>query len=87
MCPDCACRGLKLQLSGGSPYSSHRRAFIRNAGRSVLYITRLSLTNFRNYRQLDFRLPPHVVVVCGDNAQGKTNLLEAVYVLATSKSH
>jgi len=52
-----------------------------------LRITSLSLTDFRNYRHLELRLPPHLVVIYGDNAQGKTNLLEAIHVLATTKSH
>jgi len=51
-----------------------------------LHITHLSLTNFRNYASLDLVLPPHITVLCGDNAQGKSNLLEAVYLLATSRS-
>lgn len=46
----------------------------------------LSLTNFRNYRRLEFDLPPGRVLLQGSNAQGKTNLLEAIYFLATSKS-
>lgn len=52
-----------------------------------MWIPRLSLTNFRNYYQLDLRLTPHLAVIQGDNAQGKTNLLEAVNMLATTKSH
>jgi DNA replication and repair protein RecF len=56
-------------------------------GSSIVRITRLSLTNFRNYRSLELRLPPHLVVIQGGNAQGKTNLLEAIYVLATTRSH
>ncbi len=56
------------------------------ARRSILRISRLSVTNFRNYRSLELRLPPHLVVIQGGNAQGKTNLLEAIYVLATTKS-
>jgi DNA replication and repair protein RecF len=52
-----------------------------------LHIARLNLTNFRNYRQLELKLPPHLVVLQGDNAQGKTNLLEAIHVVATTKSH
>ena len=52
-----------------------------------MHITHLSLTNFRNYRQLDQELPAGPVVVQGDNAQGKTNLLESIYLLATTKSH
>ncbi len=52
-----------------------------------MHITHLSLTNFRNYRRLDLDLPASAVVIQGDNAQGKTNLLESVYFLATTKSH
>ncbi len=47
----------------------------------------MSLTNFRNYERLELDLPPHLMVLQGDNAQGKTNLLEAIYLLATTKSH
>jgi DNA replication and repair protein RecF len=49
-------------------------------------LTHLSLHNFRNYVRLDLALPPGVSILQGDNAQGKTNLLEAVYYLATSRS-
>src|SRR5512136_2725783 len=49
-------------------------------------LTHLSLHNFRNYVRLDLDLPPGVAVLLGDNAQGKTNLLEAVFYLATSRS-
>ena len=49
-------------------------------------ITHLSLTNFRNYARLELTMPPGMVVLYGDNAQGKTSLLEAVYYLATSRS-
>lgn len=49
-----------------------------------MYIHRLSLTNYRNYRALTLNLSPGSVVVQGGNAQGKTNLLEAVYYLATA---
>ncbi len=52
-----------------------------------MHINHLSLTNFRNYRRLDVDLPASPVVIQGDNAQGKTNLLESVYVLATTRSH
>jgi DNA replication and repair protein RecF len=49
-------------------------------------VTRLTLHNFRNYVRLDLALPPGVSVLVGDNAQGKTNLLEAIYYLATTRS-
>jgi len=52
-----------------------------------LHISHLSLTNFRNYRRLDLDLPASPVVIQGDNAQGKTNLLESVYVMAMTRSH
>lgn len=51
-----------------------------------MLISSLSLTNFRNYRSLELSLPPGVSVFAGQNAQGKTNVLEAVYLLATLRS-
>jgi DNA replication and repair protein RecF len=46
----------------------------------------LSLTNFRNYARLELALPEQPLLLYGANAQGKTSLLEAVYLLATSSS-
>lgn len=51
-----------------------------------MQITHLSLTNFRNYERLELDVPAGVTLLHGANAQGKTNLLEAVYYLATSRS-
>jgi len=51
-----------------------------------LYLQHLSLTNFRNYVRLNLDLPASTIVLQGANAQGKTNLLEAIYYLATSRS-
>lgn len=51
-----------------------------------MHITHLSLTNFRNYGRLEWDVPSGVTVLQGDNAQGKTNLLEAIYYLATTRS-
>ncbi len=51
-----------------------------------MHIDHLSLTNFRNYARLELSLPQKPVVLHGDNAQGKTSLLEAIYYLATSRS-
>jgi DNA replication and repair protein RecF len=51
-----------------------------------MVITHLSLTNFRNYGRLDLSIPQGTILLHGDNAQGKTNLLEAIYYLATSRS-
>lgn len=51
-----------------------------------MYLSRLHLEHFRNYRELDLCFNAPVTLVQGRNGQGKTNLLEAVYYLATSKS-
>jgi DNA replication and repair protein RecF len=52
-----------------------------------VHIASLQLHAFRNYKDLSLRFSPGLNVVYGDNAQGKTNLLEAIYFLATGKSH
>ena len=49
-------------------------------------LNHLSLTNFRNFTRLDLEVPYGPVLLVGDNAQGKTSLLEAVYFLATFAS-
>jgi len=46
----------------------------------------LSLTNFRNYARLELTLPTRPLLLYGANAQGKTSLLEAIYLLATGSS-
>ena len=51
-----------------------------------MFLSRLQLEHFRNYRELDLTFDAPVTLVQGRNGQGKTNLLEAVYYLATSKS-
>ena len=51
-----------------------------------MLIHHLSLTNFRNYARLELDLPAGPVLLLGDNAQGKTSLLEAIYYLATARS-
>ncbi len=52
----------------------------------MFYLRHLSLKNFRNYLRLELDLPRGITVIQGRNAQGKTNLLEAITYLATSKS-
>lgn len=51
-----------------------------------MYLTHLELTHFRNYARLEMDLQARLYVLQGDNAQGKTNLLEAIYYLATTRS-
>jgi len=49
-------------------------------------LARLRLRDFRNYARLDAEFGPGFHLFLGDNAQGKTNILEAVYLLATLRS-
>lgn len=51
-----------------------------------MQIEHLSLKNFRNYTRLEISIPTGAVLIHGQNAQGKTSLLEAIYYLATSTS-
>jgi DNA replication and repair protein RecF len=51
-----------------------------------MHLRALALTNYRNYVRLGLELGSGVSVFIGDNAQGKSNLLEAVHVLATTRS-
>jgi DNA replication and repair protein RecF len=53
---------------------------------SSVHLTHLSLTNFRNFTRLDLEVPRGSLLLVGDNAQGKTSLLEAIYFLATFAS-
>ena len=52
-----------------------------------MYIDNISLVNFRNYDNLTLKLKQGINIIYGNNAQGKTNLLESIYVLALTKSH
>lgn len=52
-----------------------------------MYLKHLKLTGFRNLAPLDIDFDPNVNIFLGNNAQGKTNLLEAIYFLALTRSH
>lgn len=52
-----------------------------------MLIEQLKLNNFRNYDDLNITFHNKVNVIIGENAQGKTNLMEAIYLLAFTKSH
>lgn len=52
-----------------------------------MHLTRLSLTNVRTYRRLELDLGRGIHVIAGENAAGKSNLLDAVAMLATTRSH
>jgi DNA replication and repair protein RecF len=51
-----------------------------------MYLTHLSITDFRNISRLDKDIPCGSLLFVGANAQGKTSLLEAIYYLATMTS-
>ncbi len=52
-----------------------------------MHLKALYLRNFRNYAEAEVLLSPRRNVFYGDNAQGKTNLLEAIYLIATGRSY
>lgn len=52
-----------------------------------MIIKSLELENFRNYDTLSMEFDSGTNILYGDNAQGKTNILEAIYLSATTKSH
>ena len=51
-----------------------------------MYLTSLTLQNFRSYSQKSFSFSPQTNLIIGPNGSGKTNLLEAIYLLSTGKS-
>ena len=55
-------------------------------GGTAVRVAQLTLTNFRNYQRASLALPADGVALLGDNGQGKTNLLEAIYYLELFRS-
>src|SRR5215472_8446405 len=51
-----------------------------------MHLAHLRLRDFRNYSRLDVDFAPGFHLLLGDNAQGKTNILEAIYLMATLRS-
>lgn len=52
-----------------------------------MYVNKLKLINFRNYKELEINFDNNINIFYGNNAQGKTNILEALYFTATGRSH
>ncbi|MFI3307001.1 MAG: DNA replication/repair protein RecF [Mycoplasmatota bacterium] len=52
-----------------------------------MYLKNIKINNFRNYESTNLNLSPNINIIYGNNAQGKTNLLESIYFLAITKSH
>ena len=55
--------------------------------RKILIIRKLNLINFRNYKKSSLSFDKKINIIIGDNAQGKTNILESIYLLALTKSY
>lgn len=52
-----------------------------------MHLEEIKLANYRNYETADVSFSEGINVFLGENAQGKTNLMEAIYVLAMTRSH
>jgi len=52
-----------------------------------LYISEIKLINYRNYEKLEIYPKKDINLIYGKNAQGKTNLIEAIYLISTGRSH
>ncbi len=52
-----------------------------------MYIESIELSNYRNYSDVKVEFGKNTNILYGDNAQGKTNILESIYMAATTKSH
>ena len=65
----------------------YQRSFQRQKLRGIsIHLSRLSLTGFRNHTNTDLELRPGLTLFQGNNGEGKSNLLEAAYMLAIAKS-
>ncbi|HEY4209654.1 MAG TPA: DNA replication and repair protein RecF [Puia sp.] len=53
----------------------------------MLFLSEISLVQFKNYKQASFRFTQRIVGICGSNGVGKTNLLDAIYYLCFTKSY
>ncbi|HVV05975.1 MAG TPA: AAA family ATPase, partial [Puia sp.] len=53
----------------------------------MLFLSEISLVQFKNYEKVSFRFAERIVGICGSNGVGKTNLLDAIYYLCFTKSY
>jgi DNA replication and repair protein RecF len=76
------------QVFRARPLSATKKLAATRATLHFLYVhlAHLRLRDFRNYGRLDLDISPGFHVLLGDNAQGKTNILEAIYLMATLRS-
>ena len=52
-----------------------------------MWLEKIDIQHFRNYSEASVSFSPHLNIFLGRNAQGKTNILEAIYFLALTRSH
>ena len=52
-----------------------------------MFLRKIELKNFRNYDSLKLNFNKNINIFIGNNAQGKTNILESIYFLSVTKSH
>lgn len=52
-----------------------------------MYIEQLELENFRNYKKIKTSFSKNINIIYGENAQGKTNIIEAIFLCAAGRSH
>lgn len=57
-----------------------------NANNVTMFLSQISLQNFRNYSKAEFTFSKNTTLIVGPNTAGKTNLIEAIYLLASGKS-
>ena len=62
-------------------------SIFRREKRRFMILKKIKISNFRNYEKLSLEFHDGINIIYGNNGQGKTNLLESIYVLALTKSH
>jgi len=65
----------------------HRVSSIQYRVSSTVFLKNITFRNFRNYESLYLQFSAGANLIAGENAQGKTNILEGIYFLSTAKSH
>ena len=80
-------RGKKLTGGEIISYKGEEIKIVRQITGVIVVVKSVDLCNYRNIDILNMSFDEHVNIIYGDNAQGKTNILESLYVCATSRSH
>ncbi len=77
---------VRSDRAAAHPYGRIAPVSQQPPARPEIYVSHLRLENFRNYERLELDLAPGTVLVEGENGHGKSNLVEALYLLAIGKS-